>query len=223
MRKPDPATRGGNLEPSRLTVTLGLLIMLAGLFKTLPYLLPRLGWSVPEAEVASYLWNFSPLLPLAVVMGASLSLRGAVLCGSLAWLLGDLGIWAASGRWDLAFYRGQPIVYLCLWLVVATGFLGSRLQRSDSLASRIPGNLLGGMVGAAVFFLVSNLLVWLLGNEVQYPHTLGGQLECYTMAIPFHKNDFFSMLLFVPVFTMLLPARRATAEFEAERTPARAR
>lgn len=182
------------------------LMLLAVTMKTLPYLLARLGVDIQEDNYYSYLWNFSPLLPLAVVLGATCSARNALFLAALTWLLGDLGVWAASGRADWAFYKGQPIIYLCLGLVVLTGYAGSFLNQQTSLTSRIATNLGSGLAGAMLFFLVSNFLIWLLGNEVRYPHTWAGLLECYTLAIPFHRNDFLSMLIFVPCLTALLPA-----------------
>ncbi len=169
--------------------------------KAAPYLLKRMGWELEEADVVAYLWHFSPLLPLAVVLGANYSARTAVILASLIWLLGDLGIWAASGRLDWAFYTGQPIVYLCLWLVVGAGYLGSRLRKQQSTDAKVLANLASGFVGAALFFVVSNFFVWALGNDAVYTPTLGGLIECYAMAIPFHQYDFISMLIFVPLFT----------------------
>ncbi len=193
-------------SPGRGYLVLAGLMLLALTMKTLPYLLPRLGVEVQEDDYYSYLWNFSPLLPLALMLGATCSMRYALPLACLTWLLGDLGIWAASGRADWAFYQGQPIVYLCMGLVVLTGYAGSFLNKQTSLPGRIATNLGSGLTAAMLFFLVTNFLVWLLGSEVRYPHTLAGLLECYTLAIPFHRNDFYSMLIFVPIMTVLLPA-----------------
>jgi hypothetical protein len=58
-----------------------------------------------------------------------------------------------------------------------------------STTSRITGAL----VGAFVFFLVTNFGVWSLGI---YGHTINGLLACYTLAIPFFAYSLISTFVF---------------------------
>lgn len=183
------------------------------LMKLAPYLLQSSGWEIDEADAYSYLWNFSPMLPLVLVLGSRYSMKTAAVLAGFTWLLGDLGIWAVTERFDWAFYDGSAIIYLCVFLVAVTGYLGSRLRPRTSLPLRIQTNIMSGLVGAILFFLVSNFFVWVNTGVTPYPHTLGGLIECYAMAIPFHRNDFFSMLIFVPLFTAIL-APSAVEEVE---------
>ncbi len=55
--------------------------------------------------------------------------------------------------------------------------------------SRISGSL----VGACIFFIVTNFGVWSLGT---YGYSFEGLIACYTLAIPFFVNSIFSTLIF---------------------------
>lgn len=55
--------------------------------------------------------------------------------------------------------------------------------------SRISGSL----VGACIFFIVTNFGVWSLGT---YGYSFEGFIACYTLAIPFFVNSIFSTLIF---------------------------
>ena len=56
---------------------------------------------------------------------------------------------------------------------------------------------------AALFFLLSNFGVWLLGDESgaarMYPLTPAGLFACYVAAIPFSLNDLYGTLVFTGV------------------------
>lgn len=75
--------------------------------------------------------------------------------------------------------------------------LGSMLK-PKSAASVLATSLMAG----SVFFLVSNLGVWLMEHEGQqlYPLTLSGLIECYTKAIPFARGTFVGDVLFSALF-----------------------
>jgi hypothetical protein len=62
------------------------------------------------------------------------------------------------------------------------------------------------LVGAAMFYLVTNFGVWVTG--VLYPQTAPGLLRCYTAAIPFFRN----MLLGDACYVVLLFGGFALAE-----------
>ena len=50
------------------------------------------------------------------------------------------------------------------------------------------------VAGSTVFFLWTNLGVWLVSG--MYPHTSGGLLQCYTLALPFFRNSLLGDLAF---------------------------
>ena len=58
-----------------------------------------------------------------------------------------------------------------------------------SVFSRIGGSLLG----ACIFFIVTNFGVWSIGS---YGYTLEGLILCYTLAIPFFAYSLISTFIF---------------------------
>ena len=66
--------------------------------------------------------------------------------------------------------------------------LSSRLFLSNIL-TRISGSLLG----ACIFFLITNFGVWSMGS---YGYTLDGFILCYTLAIPFFAYSLVSTSIF---------------------------
>jgi hypothetical protein len=178
------------LRPRRSLLLALLLVSVA--IRLVPYLLARAGVSIDPASTV-YPWNFSPLLAASLFGGACLADRRlAFLLPVGAYLLGDLGIWLVTGRLDWAFYSYQPIVYLSVALVVASGFLA----RSRRTAGRVAG---AGLLSAIAFFLITNAGVWIGGGGVRYPLTAAGLLDCYVQAIPFFRNSLISMAVLLPV------------------------
>ena len=70
----------------------------------------------------------------------------------------------------------------------------------ETLISRISGAL----VGALIFFLVTNFGVWISG---MYGYTLEGFINCYNLAIPFFAYSIISTLIFsflIEIFTKVI-------------------
>ena len=64
----------------------------------------------------------------------------------------------------------------------------------------MPKMLAGSLGASVIFFVLSNLGVWL--SEQGYPLTMGGLVACYTMALPFFQNTligdlFYALVLFL--------------------------
>ena len=83
---------------------------------------------------------------------------------------------------------------LFTWGSVVVIGLGSKYFIS-SIFTRISGALLG----ACLFFIITNFGVWITGS--MYPKNIFGLILCYTLAIPFYKGTqlgflFYSFLLF---------------------------
>ena len=51
----------------------------------------------------------------------------------------------------------------------------------------------GALIGATLFFLITNFGVWSLGS---YGYTLNGLMMCYTLAIPFFGYTLISTIIF---------------------------
>ena len=112
----------------RLSVILALLAVSVAV-RLIPYVLAQFGMTVEPGNTV-YPWNFSPFLPICLFGGAMFArARMAYLVPFAAWLLGDLGVWALTGRADWAFYAHQPVIYLSVALVA---FIGFSLRRGRS-------------------------------------------------------------------------------------------
>ena len=59
----------------------------------------------------------------------------------------------------------------------------------------------GAIMGAVIFFLVSNFGVWLGGS---YGYNLSGFLNCYILALPFFGNTLVSTILFSAIIEGIL-------------------
>jgi len=79
--------------------------------------------------------------------------------------------------------------------VIVIGFISTKLFKS--ISSRISGALLG----ALIFFIITNFGVWSLGS---YGYTIGGLLACYTLALPFFGHSLISTLVFAVAIETLI-------------------
>lgn len=64
---------------------------------------------------------------------------------------------------------------------------------SKYFSKNIIVRLIGSLVGAFIFFLVTNFGVWLSG---MYSLSINGLIECYLLAIPFFTYSLISTALF---------------------------
>jgi len=64
---------------------------------------------------------------------------------------------------------------------------------SKYFSKNIVVRLIGSLVGALIFFLVTNFGVWLSG---MYGLSINGLIECYLLAIPFFTYSLISTVLF---------------------------
>ena len=71
--------------------------------------------------------------------------------------------------------------------VIIIGFVSKFFL--STMISRISGSLLG----AFIFFLITNFGVWIFGN---YDFTINGLLLCYTLALPFFAHSLISTFIF---------------------------
>ncbi len=79
-------------------------------------------------------------------------------------------------------------VTLFTWGSVILIGLGSKF-----LAKTILSRVLGSLLGASLFFIITNFGVWTLGS---YTYTFDGLLLCYTLAIPFFAYSLISTFIF---------------------------
>ena len=79
-------------------------------------------------------------------------------------------------------------VTLFTWGSVILIGLGSKF-----LAKTILNRVFGSLLGASLFFIITNFGVWTLGS---YTYTFEGLLLCYTLAIPFFAYTLISTFIF---------------------------
>ncbi len=136
--------------------------------------------------------NFTAIISMALFSGVYLS--GKSTGKKIVSILVPLGAMVLSdaiiGFYDLEL---MSFVYGSIVLISAVGLLFS----GKSSVKNIAGS---SILGAVIFFLVTNFGVWFVPGSM-YPKTFGGLVESYIMGLPFFWNTlagalFFSALLF---------------------------
>ncbi len=118
--------------------------------------------------------NFTSLLALSFYVPALLGIRFLpVLLASF--ILTD-------------FFIGFHGVTLFTWGSVIVIGLGSKF-----FLKNIYSRVIGSLLGACLFFIVTNFGVWSLGS---YGYSLEGLMMCYTLAIPFFTYTIISTFIF---------------------------
>mgnify|MGYP001183909869 CR=1 FL=1 len=64
---------------------------------------------------------------------------------------------------------------------------------SNYFKSRLIKRISGSLIGALIFFVITNFGVWCLGS---YGYSFSGLIQCYTLAIPFFGYTIVSTILF---------------------------
>mgnify|MGYP001403331049 FL=1 len=118
--------------------------------------------------------NFTSLLALSFYVPALLGLK-YIPALIISFILTDLVI----GFHEVTFFTWGSIILIGL---------GSKLF-TKTILNRIFGSLLG----ACLFFIITNFGVWSLGS---YGYTFSGLLLCYTLAIPFFTYSIISTFIF---------------------------
>tara|TARA_B110000483_G_C18150403_1_gene525205 strand:- start:739 stop:1233 length:495 start_codon:yes stop_codon:yes gene_type:complete len=83
---------------------------------------------------------------------------------------------------------GFHAVTLFTWGSIILIGLGSKF-----FAKTILNRIFGSLLGASLFFIITNFGVWTLGS---YTYTFEGLLLCYTLAIPFFTYSLISTFIF---------------------------
>ena len=129
--------------------------------------------------------NFSPVYAGLLFSGVYLKRRDSI------WfpvsLLAASDLLVNSLLYHTPFHWMQTLNWIAFGAIVMVGWW---LQKRVSMRNV----LVASVAGPSVFFLISNLAVWLGGGL--YPPTLGGLEACYVAAIPFYGNSLISAVLF---------------------------
>lgn len=157
--------------------------------------------------------NFTPIAAMALFGGAHFPAIGsapAVPFGAM--LLSDailvLAVYGWHGLGVMPFVYGSFALAVCL---------GRRIRQRP----RLPLVGAAALTSALLFYLVTNLGVWLCSP--MYPPTCQGLIACYTAAIPFFGNTiagdlFYASLLFggFELMQRRVPVLRASSPVLAE-------
>ena len=118
--------------------------------------------------------NFTSLIALSFYVPALLGLRYLPIL-ILSFIITDLFI----GFHGVTLFTWGSVVIIGLF---SKYFIKSILSRVS-----------GALIGAFVFFLITNFGVWSLGS---YGYTIEGFILCYTLAIPFFAYNIISTSIF---------------------------
>lgn len=118
--------------------------------------------------------NFTSLLALSFYVPALLGVKflPAVIIG---FIITDI-------------FLGFHSVAMFTWGSVILIGLGSKFFKKN-----LQNRILGSLLGAFIFYVVTNFGVWSLGS---YGYSIKGFIECYTLAIPFFGYSLLSTLIF---------------------------
>ena len=108
--------------------------------------------------------------------------------------------------------RFLPVLIICFGLTdLIIGFHGTILFTwgsvivigliSHKFIKGVLSRISGALIGAIIFFTITNFGVWSLGF---YGYSLRGLLECYTLAIPFFGYTLISTLIFSVIIETVL-------------------
>ncbi len=123
--------------------------------------------------------NFTPIIAVAILSGYFFkNLYASIGVVITSVLLTDI---------ILGFYPSMAMVYLSLIIIVLSFYKLNNLINFKNL-------FLYGLSGSIIFFIFSNLGVWMFDGL--YEKNINGLVQCYVMAIPFFKNTLASTLVF---------------------------
>ncbi len=129
-------------------------------------------------NASAHIYHLVPLAAIGLFSGSILSnKRMSYIIPIAAMFLSDLGIAAVTNM--PAFYGiSQLVNYFAIVLVT---FMGTFMVKRNMTS------ILGySLSGSMIFFLLSNFGTFLSGY---YGYHFSSLIECYTMAIPFYKNE----------------------------------
>lgn len=142
-------------------------------------------------------WGFVPQLAMALFGGAVIRNKGlAFVLPLLSMFLSDVlyeVLYRTSYSAIQGFYDGQVTNYLLFAGITFIGFWMRNLRPARIAA--------GSVIAPTIYFLLSNLQVWIDGGGYGRSKTVAGLMQCYADGLPFYKGYllgtvFFSIVLF---------------------------
>ncbi len=141
-------------------------------------------------------FGFAPQIAMALFAGSVITdKKMSFLLPLLSMLVSDClyEVLYRNGVTSIAgFYDGQITNYILFVGLTVIGFF----VKKNNVAHIIGGSL----AAATLYFICSNLFFWIGGgvaiNNLPYPKTWVGLVECYIVAIPFYLNSIYATLFF---------------------------
>ncbi len=128
--------------------------------------------------------NFAPIGAMALFGGTYMKKRQALILPLLAMFISDFVIGFDSIPMRLAVYGSFLLsVFIGFWIKNHKNF---------------GGIFAATILSSVLFFIITNLTVWLGGG--MYTKNITGLIQCYTLAIPFFRNTVFGDLFYTSVF-----------------------
>ena len=145
-------------------------------------------------------FGFAPQIAMALFAGSVIKdKKFSFLVPLLSMLISDIlyQVLHQQGLTDLTgFYKGQWLNYLLFTAITLIGFLIKK--------NNIRHIILGSLAGVLFFYLTSNFFDWLGGgldiNNLPYPKTFDGLMQCYIAGIPFLRGSLWATLFFNAIF-----------------------
>ncbi len=139
-------------------------------------------------------YNFTPIGAAAIFAGCYLKNRNlALLTPIIMMLITDtllqISFWMGWSAWP-GYHNLMPFIYLGFGLMVLGGIF---IKGKVNLAS-VTGATLGGSL---IFFILSNLGVWLMSYPI---HSLATLIKCYSDAIPFFQHTLMGNVIYATLF-----------------------
>ena len=136
--------------------------------------------------------NFTSLLALSFYVPAILGVRYLPAL-VVSFMITDLII----GLHGVTFFTWGSIILIGL---ISNNFI-------NNIFSRISGALLG----ACIFYIITNFGVWSLGS---YGYTLNGLIACYTLALPFFGYTLISTMIFSAIVEAVIKLKFIKFKFQ---------
>jgi len=136
------------------------------------------------ARIFTPIPNFTPIAAIALFGGAYFSRK------SIAFLIPLAAL--AVTNFFLPVFDAFTTIAVYSGFILA-GVIGLWIGKKVSI-SRV---IVGALASSVVFFIITNFASWLwLGGIGFYPMTMEGLMACYTMALPFFRNEILGTLLY---------------------------
>ena len=126
--------------------------------------------------------NFTSLIALSFYIPAILGIRYLPAL-VISFVVTDVVI----GLHSITFFTWGSVIIIVL---ISVYFISSILSR-----------LSGALLGALIFYLISNFGVWITGS---YGYTIEGLIACYTLAIPFFGYTLVSTIVFSAIIESVI-------------------